>query len=103
MNSCVNLNIKNMRKVKEKQKKDVSQQNKTKQLKTIKNKSIQREERRQVETRGEERRQEGNPSTSLCVFVLIPHLYTCFIFICIYYSLGFTTLCLTSINFSIVI
>lgn len=87
-----------MRKVKEKQKKIVSQQNKTKQLKTIKNKSIQREERR-----GEERRQEGNPSISLCVFVLIPHLYTCFIFICIYYSLGFTTLCLTSINFSIVI
>ena len=35
-----------MRKVKEKQKKIVSQQNKTKQLKTIKNKSIQREERR---------------------------------------------------------
>ena len=31
MNSCVNLNIKNMRKVKEKQKKDVSQQNKIKQ------------------------------------------------------------------------
>ena len=30
MNSCVNLNIKNMRKVKEKQKKIVSQQNKTK-------------------------------------------------------------------------
>ena len=73
MNSCVNLNIKNMRKVKEKQKKIVSQQNKIKQLKTIKNKSIQREERRQ----------EGNHSTSLCVFVLIPHLYTCFIFICI--------------------
>ena len=46
MNSCVNLNIKNMRKVKEKQKKIVSQQNKIKQLKTIKNKSIQREERR---------------------------------------------------------
>ena len=62
-----------MRKVKEKQKKDVSQQNKTKQLKTN-----QYNERRQ-----EERRQEGNPSTSLCVFVLIPHLYTCFIFICI--------------------
>ena len=30
MNSCVNLNIKNMRKVKEKQKKIVSQQNKIK-------------------------------------------------------------------------
>ena len=78
MNSCVNLNIKNMRKVKEKQKKDVSQQNKTKQLKTN-----QYNERRGEETGGEERRQEGNPSTSLCVFVLIPHLYTCFIFICI--------------------
>ena len=78
MNSCVNLNIKNMRKVKEKQKKDVSQQNKTKQLKTN-----QYNERRGEETRGEERRQEGNPSISLCVFVLIPHLYTCFIFICI--------------------
>ena len=73
MNSCVNLNIKNMRKVKEKQKKIVSQQNKTKQLKT----------NQYNERRGEERRQEGNPSTSLCVFVLIPHLYTCFIFICI--------------------
>ena len=50
MNSCVNLNIKNMRKVKEKQKKIVSQQNKT-----IKNKSIQREERRQEERRGDKR------------------------------------------------
>ena len=78
MNSCVNLNIKNMRKVKEKQKKIVSQQNKTKQLKTN-----QYNERRGEETGGEERRQEGNHSTSLCVFVLIPHLYTCFIFICI--------------------
>ena len=83
MNSCVNLNIKNMRKVKEKQKKDVSQQNKTKQLKTNQLKTNQYNERRGEETGGEERRQEGNPSTSLCVFVLIPHLYTCFIFICI--------------------
>ena len=55
MNSCVNLNIKNMRKVKEKQKKIVSQQNKTKQLKTIKNKSIQREERRGDRRRGDKR------------------------------------------------
>ena len=53
MNSCVNLNIKNMRKVKEKQKKIVSQQNKIKQLKTIKNKSIQREERRGDRRRGD--------------------------------------------------
>ena len=49
-----------MRKVKEKQKKIVSQQNKIKQLKTIKNKpiknkSIQREERRQEERRGDKR------------------------------------------------
>ena len=83
MNSCVNLNIKNMRKVKEKQKKIVSQQNKTKQLKTNQLKTNQYNERRGEETGGEERRQEGNHSTSLCVFVLIPHLYTCFIFICI--------------------
>ena len=55
MNSCVNLNIKNMRKVKEKQKKIVSQQNKIKQLKTIKNKSIQREERRGDRRRGDRR------------------------------------------------
>ena len=45
-----------MRKVKEKQKKDVSQQNKIKQLKTIKNKSIQPEERRGDKWRQEERR-----------------------------------------------
>ena len=46
MNSCVNLNIKNMRKVKEKQKKIVSQQNKTKQLKTKQLKTNQYNERR---------------------------------------------------------
>ena len=67
-----------MRKVKEKQKKIVSQQNKIKQNKPNQLKTNQYNQRR-----GEERRQEGNPSTSLCVFVLIPHLYTCFIFICI--------------------
>ena len=44
-----------MRKVKEKQKKIVSQQNKIKQLKTIKNKSIQREERRGDRRRGDKR------------------------------------------------
>ena len=67
-----------MRKVKEKQKKIVSQQNKIKQNKPNQLKTNQYNQRR-----GEERRQEGNHSTSLCVFVLIPHLYTCFIFICI--------------------
>ena len=96
MNSCVNLNIKNMRKVKEKQKKIVSQQNKIKQLKTIKNKSIQREERRGEETRGQ------SFHLTLCFCSNSTSLYM-FHFYMYYYSLGFTTLCLTSINFSIVI
>ena len=55
MNSCVNLNIKNMRKVKEKQKKIVSQQNKTKQLKTNQYNERRGEERRQEERRGDKR------------------------------------------------
>ena len=56
MNSCVNLNIRNMRKVKEKQKKIVSQQNKTKQLKTKQLKTNQYNERRGDKWRQEERR-----------------------------------------------
>ena len=96
MNSCVNLNIKNMRKVKEKQKKIVSQQNKIKQLKTNQLKTNQYNERRGEETRGQ------SFHLTLCFCSNSTSLYM-FHFYMYYYSLGFTTLCLTSINFSIVI